>query len=392
MVWESMELSSRERVEMAFNFEEPDRVPIFEQGIAPNVASEILDRYAYTGCGGMGAKDTFELLIQGKRDYLVEHMCRDLVELHVKLDLDIVRPPLAPRSDAKGPNKVLEKHVYYFEDEESGMWYVYKYSPKSKMMTLVDSSIKREGLRGIKRLVEHLEESEVEYDESVFEVMDYVIDELGDQKFIAGHGGIGVPMDTPWIVALIKRPDLVERYLDQQLRRTMELIKLEKNRGVDFILGGGDLATTKGPMYSPRLFRRLLLPRLKKLVNFCHELGLPYIFRTDGNVWPIAKELFIESGVDGYGEIDAQAGMDLGELKKEFPNLILWGNVDCAYTLVFGPEEKVVRETIDCIRKAARGGGYILGSSNTIHPNVKTRYFLLMLQIAKEYGKYPMKI
>ena len=376
---------------MSFNFEEPDRVPLFEQGIAPNVASQILGRYAYTGSGGVGAKDTFELLMERKRDYLVKRMCKDIVELHVKLDLDVVRPPLVPSSDAKGPTKVLGKYTYYFEDEETKMWRIYKYSPKSKMMTLIDSSIKREGLRGIERLVEHLEDSEVEYDESIFEVMEYVIDELGDQKFIAGHGGIGVSMDTPWMLALIKRPDLVKRFLEQQLRRTMKLIKLERERGVDFILGGGDLAGTKGPMYSPSLFKKILLPYLKRLVNFCHELGLPYIFRTDGNVWPIARELFVESGVDGYGEIDAQAGMDLGELKRKFPNLILWGNVDCARTLVFGPEERVVQETIDCIRKAARGGGYILGSSNTIHPNVKARYFLLMLHTAKRYGKYPIK-
>ena len=376
---------------MSFNFEEPDRVPLFEQGIASNVASQIFGRYAYTGSGGVGAKDTFELLMERKRDYLVKRMCKDIVELHVKLDLDVVRPPLVPSSDAKGPTKVLGKYTYYFEDEETKMWRIYKYSPKSKMMTLIDSSIKREGLRGIERLVEHLEDSEVEYDESIFEVMEYVIDELGDQKFIAGHGGIGVSMDTPWMLALIKRPDLVKRFLEQQLRRTMKLIKLERERGVDFILGGGDLAGTKGPMYSPSLFKKILLPYLKRLVNFCHELGLPYIFRTDGNVWPIARELFVESGVDGYGEIDAQAGMDLGELKRKFPNLILWGNVDCAHTLVFGPEERVVQETIDCIRKAARGGGYILGSSNTIHPNVKARYFLLMLRTAKRYGKYPIK-
>jgi len=377
---------------MSFNFEEPDRVPLFEQGIAPNVASEILGHYAYTGTGGTGAKDTFELLMMRKRDYLVERMCKDIVELHVKLDLDIVRPPLVPSSDAKGPTKVLGKYTYYFENEEANLWYIYRYSPRSKMMTLVDSSIKREGLKGIERFVEHLEESEVKYDDSIFEVMDYVIDEIGDQKFIAGHGGIGVPMDTPWMLALIKRPDIVRRFLTQQLKRTIELIKLEKARGVDFILGGGDLANTKGPIYSPTLFKRILLPYLKKLVEFCHGLNLPYIFRTDGNVWPIANELFIESGVDGYGEIDAQAGMDLGELKRKFPNLILWGNVDCARTLVFGPEEKVVQETMDCIRKAARGGGYILGSSNTIHPNVKTQYFLLMLRTAKKYGKYPARV
>ncbi|MGQ9597698.1 MAG: hypothetical protein ACUVQY_11080, partial [Thermoproteota archaeon] len=82
---------------------------------------------------------------------------------------------------------------------------------------------------------------------------------------------------------------------------------------------------------------------MRKIINFCHGLELPYIYRTDGNIWQIANELLVESGVDGYGEIDAQAGMKLGELKRSFPNLVLWGNIDCAKTLVLGTKEQVIR-------------------------------------------------
>jgi len=386
-----VKLSSRERVEAAVEFREPDRVPLFEQGIAPNVASEILGRKAYTGCGGLGHVETVELVLEGKRDFLVERMCRDLVELHRVLELDMIRPPLVPSRDSRGSRRAGD-YTYVYENEELGFTYVYRYNPFSKTYSLVDSTIRRIGIPAIEKLVEHMEDSPISYDESEFEAMEFIMDEVGEEMYVVGHGGIGVPMEPPWMVAMVRRPDLVERYLDQQLRRTMELIRLEHRIGVDMILGGGDLATTRGPVYSPMLFRRLLLPRLRRLVDFCHELGLKYIFRTDGDVWPIADLLFSESGVDGFGEIDAQAGMDLGELRKRFSNLILWGNVDCAYTLVMGPEEKVVRETIDCIRKAAPGGGYILGSSNTIHPNVKTRFFLKMLETAKRYGRYPISI
>ena len=383
-------LSSRERVEMAFDFEEPDRVPLFEQGISPNVASEILGREAYTAASGPGQRQIYELTYRGKRDTLVKRIAKDIIELHVKLELDIVRPPLVPSAGSKGPTRIIDKYTYYFEDESTGLWQVRRYNPVSMECMPIDSSIKREGIKAIEKLVESLERGGFEVDETTFEAYNLIVERLGDEKFIAGYGGINIPIDQHWLLATISRPHLVERYLDNQLERTLKMIEASKRHGADFILGGGDLAGTRGPVYSPRTFRRFILPRLKRITEFCHQLGLPYIFRTDGNIWPIARELLSESGVDGFGEIDAQAGMRLKDLRRSFPNLVLWGNVDCARSLVFGPEEAVVRETLSNIRDAAPGGGYILGSSNTIHPNVKAVFFMAMLRTAKKYGVYPV--
>jgi len=384
-----MGMTSKERVRAAFHFEEPDRVPVFEQEIASNVASEILGKRAYTGGGGVGWRDNVELLFDGKRDFLVERLCEDNLELYTVLDLDIFRVPLAPAVDAKGADRKLDENTYYSEDEETGNWSVRRYDPKTRTFMVADSSVRREGLPAIERLIHHMEEEPIEYDESIFETLDYVVERVGDERFITGYGGLGVSPEIPWLKAMMEKPDLIGRYLDIQLSWTKELIRLQKRHGVDFILGGGDLADNHGPLYPPRLFRKLLLPRLKELTSYCHKLGLPYLFRSDGNLWPIAQDLFVKSGVDGYGEIDAQAGMNIAEIRKNFPNLVLWGNVDCAKTLPFGPAEKIIAETKKCLRDGSPGGGYILGSSNTIHPNVPAKNFLTMLETAKKYGPYP---
>jgi len=380
-------LTSRERVKMAFNFEEPDRVPVFEQEIAANIASEILGRRA-TGGGGIGGREITEMLHRGERDILVQRLCLDTVELHTKLNLDIIRPPLAPARDA-GPERKLDEDTYYYEDKETENWTIRRYNPQSKMLMTIDSSVRREGLPAMERLVDQMERESPKPEECMFETLDYVVEKVGNERFIAGVGGIAIPLDPPWLIAAITRPDLVCRYLDTQLDHTEELIKAQKMHGVDFILGGADLADNHGPLYSPKIFRKIVLPRLKALISYCHELGLLYIYRTDGNTWPIAKELFVESGADGYGEIDAQAGMNIAEIKERLPHLVLWGNVDCAKTLPFGPKEKIIAETRRCIEEGGPGGGYILGSSNTIHPNVPAANFLTMLKTAREYGLYP---
>jgi uroporphyrinogen decarboxylase len=46
----------------------------------------------------------------------------------------------------------------------------------------------------------------------------------------------------------------------------------------------------------------------------------------------------------------------------------------------------VVKETM---RQAAPGGGYIISSSNSIHPGCKPENYLAMVEAARTYGRYP---
>ncbi|MEA1997634.1 MAG: uroporphyrinogen decarboxylase family protein, partial [Gemmatimonadota bacterium] len=131
-------------------------------------------------------------------------------------------------------------------------------------------------------------------------------------------------------------------------------------------------------------FDSLFLPRLQRLAQACSRLGLYYVFRTDGVTWPVADSLFGDSGVHGYGEIDFGAGMRLGELRKRFPRLTLFGNMDCGGALVFGTEQDV--------RKAARenleetgGTGHIFGASNEVLPETPKENYLAMLDEADRF-------
>jgi uroporphyrinogen decarboxylase len=216
-----------------------------------------------------------------------------------------------------------------------------------------------------------------------------LIEEFGKERAISASAGfIAVPLEAAYLEAMTVRPDLIHRYLDIQLEGNLQDIEVLAAMGVDIIWGGGDFCSNHGPAYSPEHFRTFILPRLARITECGHRFGLPYFFRTDGWTWPVAQYLFVESGVDGYGEIDAQAGMDLGELKAKLFHLLLWGNVDCARTLSSGSREDVVAETKACIERAAPGGGYILGSSNSIHSGVPADNFLAMIDTVREFGRY----
>jgi len=104
-------------------------------------------------------------------------------------------------------------------------------------------------------------------------------------------------------------------------------------------------------------------------------------------------EMILDSGIDCLDPIDPIAGLDIGEIKQKHGGRVaLKGNVDCAHTLTFGTEQEVVEETKQVIGKAARGGGLILSSSNSIHSAVKPGNYLAMWNALRMYGTYPISL
>ena len=142
---------------------------------------------------------------------------------------------------------------------------------------------------------------------------------------------------------------------------------------------------------SPRHFKEIIYPVMKRVYKSWHSYGLPIIKHCDGNIYPI-MDLLIDTDIDCLHPIDPTAGMNLAKVKKEYGDKIcIMGNVNCAGNLVFGTKEDVIEEVKHCIDVAAPGGGYILSSSNSIHRSIKPENYIAMINTVKKYGKYYWK-
>jgi len=391
-------MTGKERVLKALKHEEPDIVPVSDQLIVSKVAGEILGRYAYTG-GGEFARDTIELLYKGERDFLVEKYVEDTVELHEKLDLDFIRVGFVPSKhySVKDLPKKIEENLYLYEDDKKrGNHTIRKFSEESGEFFVVESGIDKGGLPAleeeIKSIKKNLEEEIKFEDRSVFEGWDKIREKAGDKKAIVFSAGIGIPMQLLYLEAVMLHPEWIDIFLENQTKNAIAVIEEAVKHGADFILGGADLATSKGPIYNPEIFRKLLVPKYKRIVETSHKFGLPYIYRSDGDTKPFWDMWFLEAEMDGFSEIDASCGMDLGELREKYGHkIVLVGNVDCAKTLVSGTKEDIENEVKECIKKAGKGGGLILMSSNSIHYNIPAENFIYMVEAARKYGKYPIQ-
>jgi uroporphyrinogen decarboxylase len=150
-----------------------------------------------------------------------------------------------------------------------------------------------------------------------------------------------------------------------------------------------DIAYTEGLMFSPRIMREHLFPWYRRIGEAAARHDKPLLFHSDGDLRPILEDL-IACGIKAIQPIEPKS-MDITELKRDYGGrLCLVGNIDLGSTLVFGTPDDVQAEVRERIRTLALGGGYCVGSSNSVTNYVPLANFLAMLEATFEYGRYPV--
>ena len=193
------------------------------------------------------------------------------------------------------------------------------------------------------------------------------------------------------LMDMIDNPDLVHNLFRMATDYNLELIDAINEIGVDVIIVEDDLAYNNSTIMSPAQFDKFIKPYNQELVDHARKLRLKVIHHSDGNLWPILDSM-LEMGYDGLNPLQPQGGMDLKKVKNYCGDrLCLLGNIDCSHLLCFGTADEVEEAVIKAIEDAAAGGGYVICSSNTIHPGVKPENFLAMVGAAKKYGEYKPK-
>ena len=191
---------------------------------------------------------------------------------------------------------------------------------------------------------------------------------------------------------MLLEPKFAEALMDMVLEVFIAIARRAVRAGAEAISLGDDYAFNAGPLMSPEIFKQMILPRLKRMVDVMHEEGALVIKHTDGNLYPILDDL-ASSGSDALHSIEPIAGMDLATTKKMVGDrMALVGNVDCGHLLPHGTVEQVREAVRQCIADAAPGGGYILSSSNSIHSSCKPENYLAMVRAGQEFGKYPIEL
>jgi len=375
-------VTPKERVDAAFSGESADKIPVHHIGLSSEVASALLGREAYVG-GGIQQWREAAALWRGEDAHqeFLERSYRDAIDVAGVLGNDIIR--VSYWRYRRKPTRQINDHTFVFEYGEPQDWHVLRFDPASEECHITPYLPESEPtFEEIEESLDREERAMADYTPAAPEFEARALRELGEEYSIrCGAAAVGLPLGhaSTWLAAVALRPDLVARHLDLQVEYARRTVPLLASLGFRYLFGGGDFASNDGPMYSPTAFRDLVLPRLQQVSEICHRHGCYHLFASDGNLWPVADDLFGRSGIDGYYEIDRRAGMDLRQLHDRFPGLTTIGNIS-SHTLHLGTSDDVRREVEDAAEEGKRFGRTVVGVSNYIVPGTPVENVVTMIE------------
>ena len=181
-------------------------------------------------------------------------------------------------------------------------------------------------------------------------------------------------------------PDLVEAVMDRIFQLIFRELEDALHRDVVAAVWYlDDIAIKDRLMVSPRFLRAYFFPKLKLIGDACKRRGIPLIYHTDGDIREVLDDI-IDAGVNAIHPIDPTA-LNIYEFKpKVAGKLCVIGNIDVDL-LTRGTQEQVEADTEQHLRSLAPGGGYVLGSSNSITRSTKPDNYRAMLEATLKHGR-----
>ncbi|OQA81969.1 MAG: methylcobalamin:coenzyme M methyltransferase [Lentisphaerae bacterium ADurb.Bin242] len=198
---------------------------------------------------------------------------------------------------------------------------------------------------------------------------------------ICGHENMlmGMALDPEWV------SEMAATYADLNIR-LMEILFAEEGQP-DGIWFYEDMGFKGRPFMSPDMYRELIMPHHRKLIDFAHGRGLPVIMHSCGFVEPLLPYM-VEAGIDCLEAMEVKAGMDLLRIYKNFGDRIsLMGGLDVR-PVVANDFEGIRRELESKIPFAKKNYGFIFHSDHSIPESVEYDTYRYFLDLGRKLGTY----
>ena len=376
-------MNHRDRFFAALDLSEPDYVPVTDLGLDPLVVKGIQTREQIQSHSNYISTSPVDRFWESTIDRRL-----DMFDACVRLDFDA-----APvMSDYDACTKTFEPR---FIDQKRfvDQWgRIMQESKEGKTTYFVD------GIVNNSRDLDHYAPPNA-FDSDILEMIAVIMKQARNTDIVmmgechsGWHLGFQVRGGIEKIaIDLYRNPVFARDLLDKLAEASQAFARAYIEAGVDVLVVTDDYADNHGPLINPRLFREFELPNLQKIVDIGKKHGVPVLKHSDGNLYPILDDI-IGTGISGLHPIEPGA-MELRGFKEKFGRSVcILGNVDCRHVLPYGTEQDVRLDVRRCIDDAGKGGGFVLASSNSIHGNVKVDNVYTMVDEARKYGKYPLKV
>jgi len=216
---------------------------------------------------------------------------------------------------------------------------------------------------------------------------------LPDDMCVIGSGGFAhFAEHLSWLMghetlclALYENPELVAAIRDRLValhKKVVELM-LQFDR-VKVIWGSDDMGFRTGPLISPDQLREYVLPGHKLMAEMAHAAGRPYMLHSCGDLSTIMEDL-----IEGV-KIDARHSFEdviepIEVAKQRWGHRVaLIGGIDVDF-LCRKSEAEVRARVRNVLKTCMPGGGYALGTGNSVANYIPVDNYLAMLDEGRKF-------
>jgi uroporphyrinogen decarboxylase len=193
---------------------------------------------------------------------------------------------------------------------------------------------------------------------------------------------------------LKKNPEMIIAAMEQLLKYWTDYnitFLNEVGEYIDVICINGDLAEQAGPIMDLKTYERIIKPLERQLSKKVHELANVKInYHSCGSVSQFIPH-FADIKYDAVNPVQISAfDMEPCSLKKRFGKIItFWGGMcNTQSTLPFGTPEKIRKEVKNNFKCFKPGGGYIAANIHNITAEVPPENIVAMFDAANEFRNY----
>jgi hypothetical protein len=385
----------KERVLIALNHEEPDRVPVLGL-IDQALSNQILGKQpADVGSmlGNAELRSGIKDIMNSTWPEIMYNAFADYMEAAIKLGFDAANSIYSQMQVIEEPEFKLGLALH---DVWGRAWDLRVDENGNTVANYVRGLCTTE-----KEWDAWVERNKPLYDELIKNGREHhkkLAESYGDRILPIGFTGPGIFENTWQPIGfenfckyVYQKPDFVKKVIAFQTDVYMKYLDAMMESDVEVVQGGDDLGQKTGPLMRPELIEKLLGDSYRRVSEAVHRQGKKLLWHSCGNIYAFLSK-FVEWGFDGLVTLEPTAGMELGKVREQVGHkLVLVGNLDVSYLLVRGTKEEVEDAVKKSIKDVAKGGGYIL-SPSTAHVSVDPMRLKWMIDAAHKYGKYPINI
>jgi len=404
-------MTSRERVRMALNHQEPDKVPIDFGGMRSTGISAIaynrLKKYLGITCGQTKLYDVFQQLAEPEEEIL-KIMGGDVIQLHryepaFGINIKNWKPGILPDGseclvpegfnpvrNQNGDLEIVVDGIPIARMPKGGYYFDVIHHPYENAQTKEDidklplPAITDEELEFLRT------EAKRKYEETEYAILG----SFGGNIFEQGQLDWGYER---YYSELVLNPDLMHYYHERLANAHLEALKKYLDavgEYIDVIQFGDDLGTQNNSQISVEMYREMIKPYHKMLYQYVRKNypNVKVFLHSCGSIYNLIPDL-IDAGVQVLNPVQLSAkNMDPVKLKKEFgKDLVFWGGgTNTQTTVTFGTVDDIKREVEEYIKIFAPGGGFIFTQVHNIQANIEPEKIVAIYETAKKFRDYPI--